>query len=71
MVKILDVQIKIVDEKNHITLLKKEDIELDSIVIKKSDTQLDITKTETKPKKDIPIKEKSKVKTKSKKQKKT
>ena len=39
MVKILDAIIKTKDDKGHIKILRKEDIELDSIVIKKSDTQ--------------------------------
>ena len=39
MVKILDVMIKTIDDKGHVKTLCKEDIELDSIVIKKSDTQ--------------------------------
>ena len=39
MVKILDVMIKTIDDKGHVKTLCKDDIELDSIVIKKSDTQ--------------------------------
>ncbi len=39
MVKILDVMIKTIDDKGHVKTLRKEDIEIDSIVIKKSDTQ--------------------------------
>ncbi len=38
MVKILDVMIKTIDDKGHVKTLCKEDIEIDSIVIKKSDT---------------------------------